>query len=93
MAEEGLRDERIRCGRGFVTRSSSDIEAVTYELNRLEEFLVQYEATPGLREQVIKLIDYAAWEQLSTSLRGLRQTSRNIGSQVKKPRLPYQEID
>jgi hypothetical protein len=57
----------------------------------LEEFLVQYEATPRLREQLIKLIDYAAWEQLSTSLRGLRQTVRNIESQVKGPRLPHEE--
>jgi hypothetical protein len=64
-----------------------------YELSRLEEFLVQYENTPGLREQVIKLIDYAAWEQLTTSVRGLRQTVRNVASQVKGPRLPHQEVE
>lgn len=73
-----------------VTRNQSDVDAVTYELNRLEEFLVQYEKTPGFREQVVKLIDYAAWEQLSTSLRGLRQTVRNLGSQVRGPRLPQE---
>ena len=76
-----------------MTQSSNDIDTVSYELNRLEEFLVQYEATPHLREQIIKLIDYAAWEQLSTSMRGLRQTARNVQSQVKTPRLPYREIE
>jgi len=76
-----------------MTKISTDAEAVKYELNRLEEFLDQYEATPNLREQIIKLIDYAAWEQLTTSLRGLRQTVRNVGSQVKGPRLPHHEVE
>jgi len=69
----------------------ADIAAVGYELDRLYEFLVQYEATPRLREQVIKLVDYAAWEQLATSLRGLRQTVRNLESQLRGPRLPHRE--
>lgn len=76
-----------------MTQPTNDIDTVSYELNRLEEFLVQYEATPKLREQVIKLIDYAAWEQLSTSMRGLRQTVRNVHSQVKSPRLPHLDVE
>jgi hypothetical protein len=68
---------------------TSDADAVSYELNRLHEFLVQYENTPHLREQVIKTINHAAWDQLTSSLRGLRQTVRNVESQVRGPHLPY----
>ena len=73
-----------------MTRTSSDAESVMYELNRLEELLTEFEQTPGLREQTIKLIDYAAWEQLATSMRGLRSVVRNVASQIKGPRLPHQ---
>jgi hypothetical protein len=76
-----------------MTRNATDAEAVSYELNRLHEFLVQYEQTPNLRAQVIKVVDYAAWGQLATALRGLRQTVRNVESQVKGPRLPHEESE
>lgn len=72
-----------------MANSATDVEAVTYELDRLYDFLVQYEQTPNLRQQVIKLVDYAAWEQLATSIRGLRQTVRNLEGQVRGPRLPH----
>jgi hypothetical protein len=74
-----------------MTGSATDAETVAYELNRLHEFLLQYEQTPELRTQVIKVVDYAAWEQLATALRGLRQTVRNVESQVRRPRLPHDE--
>jgi hypothetical protein len=76
-----------------VTRTSTDSDAVMYELNRLDEFLIQFGETPGLRDQVIKLVDYAAWEQLATAMRSLRNTTRAVSSQIKSPRLPYIEID
>lgn len=76
-----------------MAESSADAETVTYELDRLYEFLVQFEDTPRLRQQVIKLVDYAAWAQLTTSMRGLRQTVRNIESQVRGQRLPYQDVE
>ncbi|HEV3310003.1 MAG TPA: hypothetical protein VG815_05760 [Chloroflexota bacterium] len=71
----------------------NDVAAVTYELDRLYDFLVQYQETPQLREQLIKLVDYAAWEQLATSLRGLRQTVRNLESQVRGQRLPNIDVE
>lgn len=57
--------------------------AVTYELDRLHDYLNEYEQTPELREQIVGLVDYAAWEQLRTALRGLRSTIRNIEGQVR----------
>ncbi len=86
-------DHRIEGEFPVVSRTSTDTETVMYEFARLEEFLNQFEATPGLRDQVTRLIDRAAWEQLTTSLRGLRSTVRNIGSQAKGSRLPYQEAE
>ncbi|GEM_PF-6452031 len=66
-------------------RAGSDrgAETVVYELDRLHQLLEEYEDTPDLREQVVRLVDYAAWEQLTTSIRGLRQTVRNLRSQVR----------
>ena len=57
---------------------------MTYELNRLHAYLEEYEQTPHLRQQVIGLVDYAAWEQLMTSMRGLKSTIRNVEGQVRK---------
>lgn len=74
-----------------MTQNSTDAETLSYELNRLNEFLSTFEETPGLRIQMVKVIDYAAWEQLTTALRAMRQTVRNLESQIKGPRLPNVE--
>lgn len=71
-----------------MTRTSTDAETLSYELNRLNEFLMSYEETPQLRAQMVKAIDYAAWEQLTTALRALRQTVRSLESQIRGPRFP-----
>lgn len=62
---------------------AEDVDTVTYELDRLYTYLEEYERTPGLQDQVIGLVDYAAWEQLATSIRGLRSTIRNVQGQVR----------
>jgi hypothetical protein len=66
-----------------MTNETTDVEAVTYDLDRLYEYLADFEQTPKLKERVIDLVDYAAWEQLATGIRGLRQTIRNVDGQVR----------
>lgn len=66
-----------------VKEQAEDVDTVTYELDRLYTYLEEYERTPGLQDQVIGLVDYAAWEQLATSIRGLRSTIRNVQGQVR----------
>ncbi len=65
---------------------TADMEAVMYDLERLHEFLREFEETPRLRERVVDLVDYAAWEQIVTSMRGLRSTVRNVEGQVRRLR-------
>ena len=66
-----------------MTNETSDVDAVTYELDRLYEYLADFEQTPKLRERIIELVDYAARVQLATGIRGLRQTIRNVDGQVR----------
>jgi hypothetical protein len=68
------------------TRHSDDVIAVTYELDRLSTYLKEYEQKADLRDQIIGLVDYAAWEQLATGIRGLRSTVRNVEGQVRGKR-------
>jgi len=64
--------------------NASDVETVVYELNRLHELLSEFEHIPRFRERLIGLIDHAAWEQLTTSMRGLQSTIRNLEGQVRR---------